>query len=187
VNLLSALLAASAIVFYVFIYTLWLKRSTPQNIVIGGAAGCVPVLIAWAAVTGTVGVPAIVLFAIVFYWTPPHFWALALRYRSDYAAANVPMLPVVRGQVETARQILVYSVVLVAVSLVLLPAAGMGVIYLVAAAVLGVLFLRHALRLRHDAEDGRAAIGLFRYSISYLTLLFAAVAADALFRFPLTF
>jgi heme o synthase len=131
--------------------------------------------------------PALVLFAVVFYWTPPHFWALALRYRGDYAAANVPMLPVVRGQVETARQILVYSVVLVAVSLTLLPAAGMGVIYLVAAAVLGVLFLRHALRLRRDAEDGRAAIGLFRYSISYLTLLFAAVAADALFRFPLTF
>ena len=187
VNPLSALLAASAIVFYVFIYTLWLKRSTPQNIVIGGAAGCVPVLVAWAAVTGRVEVPALVLFAIVFYWTPPHFWALALRYRSDYAAANVPMLPVVRGQVETARQILVYSIVLVAVSLALLPAAGMGVIYLIAAAVLGTLFLRHALRLRRDAEDGRAAIGLFRYSISYLTLLFAAVAADALFRFPLAF
>jgi protoheme IX farnesyltransferase len=187
VNLLSALLAASAIVFYVFIYTLWLKRSTPQNIVIGGAAGCVPVLVAWAAVTGRVEVPALVLFAIVFYWTPPHFWALALRYRSDYAAAKVPMLPVVRGHVETARQIFVYSVALVAVSLVLLPAAGMGVIYLVAATVLGLLFLRHALRLRRDAENGRAAIGLFRYSISYLTLLFAAVAADALFRVQLTF
>jgi heme o synthase len=185
VNPLSALLAASAIVFYVFIYTLWLKRSTPQNIVIGGAAGCVPVLIAWAAVTGRVEVPALVLFAIVFYWTPPHFWALALRYRSDYAAARVPMLPVVRGQVETARQILVYSVVLVAVSLLLLPAAGMGLIYLAAAALLGVLFLRHAVRLRRNAEDGRAAIGLFRYSISYLTLLFAAVAADALLRVPL--
>jgi protoheme IX farnesyltransferase len=185
VNPLSALLAASAIVFYVFVYTLWLKRSTPQNIVIGGAAGCVPVLVAWAAVTGRVEVPALVLFAIVFYWTPPHFWALALRYRSDYAAANVPMLPVVRGQVETARQILIYSVVLVAVSLLLLPAAGMGLIYLAAAALLGLLFLRHAVRLRRNADDGHAAIGLFRYSISYLTLLFAAVAADALLRVPL--
>ena len=184
VNLLSALLAASAIGFYVFIYTLWLKRATPQNIVIGGAAGCVPVLVAWAAVTGRVEVPALVLFAIVFYWTPPHFWALALRYRSDYAAANVPMLPVVRGQVETARQILLYSVVLVAVSLALLPTAGMGLIYLVAATVLGVVFLARALRLRRDANDGRAAISLFRYSITYLTLLFGAVAADALVRLP---
>jgi protoheme IX farnesyltransferase len=185
VNPLSALLAASAILFYVFVYTLWLKRSTPQNIVIGGAAGCVPVLVAWAAVTGRLEVPALVLFAIVFYWTPPHFWALALRYRSDYAAASVPMLPVVRGQVETARQILVYSVALVAVSLLLLPAAGMGLIYLGAAALLGLLFLRHAVRLRRNADDGRAAIGLFRYSVSYLTLLFAAVAADALLRVPL--
>ena len=137
VNLLSAVLAASAIVFYVVVYTAWLKRSTPQNIVIGGAAGCVPVLVAWAAVTGTVGLPALVLFAIIFVWTPPHFWALALRYRGDYEAAGVPMLPVVRGEVETARQILLYSLVLVAVSLVLLPAAGMGIVYLVAAVALG--------------------------------------------------
>ena len=185
VNLLSALLAASAIAFYVFVYTLWLKRSTPHNIVIGGAAGCVPVLVAWAAVTGEVGLPALVLFAIVFYWTPPHFWALALRYRGDYAAANVPMLPVVRGEAETARQIVIYTVVLVAVSLLLLPAAGMGWVYLVAAVVLGALFVARALRLRADASDGRAAIRLFRYSITYLTLLFAAVAVDALLRFPL--
>jgi protoheme IX farnesyltransferase len=175
----------SAIGFYVFVYTLWLKRTTPQNIVIGGAAGCVPVLVAWAAVTGEVGLPALVLFAIVFYWTPPHFWALALRYRGDYAAARVPMLPVVRGEAETARQIVLYSIALVAVSLLLLPAAGMGWIYLAAAVVLGALFLRLALRLRGNAADGRAAIGLFRYSISYLTLLFAAVAADALVRLPL--
>jgi protoheme IX farnesyltransferase len=186
VNLLSALLAMSAIGFYVFVYTMWLKRSTPHNIVIGGAAGCVPVLIAWAAVTGEVGLPALVLFAIVFYWTPPHFWALALQYRGDYAAANVPMLPVVRGEVETARQIVLYTVVLVAVSLLLLPTAGMGWIYLVAAVLLGALFLLGALRLRADASSGRAAIRLFRYSISYLTLLFAAVAADAILRFPLT-
>ncbi|HJU48533.1 MAG TPA: heme o synthase, partial [Gaiellaceae bacterium] len=185
VNVLSALLALSATAFYVFVYTLWLKRTTPHNIVIGGAAGCVPVLVAWAAVTGEVGLPAIVLFAVVFYWTPPHFWALALRYRGDYAAANVPMLPVVRGEAETARQIVLYTFALVAVSLLLLPAAGMGWIYLVAAVVLGVLFLWGALRLRADAADGRAAIRLFRYSISYLTLLFAAVAADALIRLPL--
>jgi protoheme IX farnesyltransferase len=185
VNLLSAALALSATAFYVFVYTMWLKRSTPQNIVIGGAAGCVPVLVAWAAVTGELGLPALVLFAIVFYWTPPHFWALALRYRGDYAAANVPMLPVVRGEAETARQIVLYTIALIAVSLLLLPAAGMGWIYLVAALVLGVAFLRQAIRLRADAANGRAAIGLFRYSISYLTLLFAAVAVDALVRFPL--
>ena len=186
VNPLSAVLALSATAFYVFVYTMWLKRSTPQNIVIGGAAGCVPVLVAWAAVTGEVGLPALVLFAIVFYWTPPHFWALALRYRGDYAAAKVPMLPVVRGEAETARQIVLYTIALVAVSLLLLPTAGMGWIYLVAAVVLGAFFLLQAMRLRADAGNGRAAIGLFRYSISYLTLLFAAVAADALFPFPLT-
>jgi protoheme IX farnesyltransferase len=185
VNLLSAVLALSATAFYVFVYTMWLKRTTPQNIVIGGAAGCVPVLVAWAAVTGEVGLPALVLFAIVFYWTPPHFWALALRYRGDYAAARVPMLPVVRGEVETARQIVLYTIALIAVSLLLLPAAGMGWIYLVAAVVLGGFFLLQALRLRADAANGRAAISVFRYSISYLTLLFAAVAADAILRFPL--
>jgi protoheme IX farnesyltransferase len=184
VNLLSAVLALSATAFYVFVYTLWLKRSTPQNIVIGGAAGCMPVLVAWASVTGEVGLPALVLFAIVFYWTPPHFWALALRYRGDYAAAKVPMLPVVRGEAETARQIVLYTIALVAVSLLLFPAAGMGWIYLAAAVVLGVAFLWRALRLRADAADGRAAIGLFRYSISYLTLLFAAVAVDALLYLP---
>jgi heme o synthase len=184
VNLLSAVLALSATAFYVFVYTLWLKRSTPHNIVIGGAAGCVPVLVAWAAVTGGVELPALVLFAIVFYWTPPHFWALALRYRGDYAAARVPMLPVVRGEAETARQIVLYTIALVAVSLLLFPAAGMGWIYLAAAVVLGGLYLVRAFRLRADATDGRAAIGLFRYSISYLTLLFAAVAIDALVYLP---
>jgi protoheme IX farnesyltransferase len=182
VNMLSALLAASAIGFYVFVYTLWLKRSTPQNIVIGGAAGCVPVLVAWAAVTGTVGVPALVLFAIVFYWTPPHFWALALRFQGDYAVARVPMMPVVRGKAETARQIVLYSLLLVAVSLLLFPAAGMGLIYLGSAVLLGAAFVWYALRLMRNSSDGRAAIGLFRYSISYLTLLFAAVAVDSLFR-----
>jgi protoheme IX farnesyltransferase len=182
VNLLSALLAASAIVFYAVVYTAVLKRTTPQNIVIGGAAGCVPVLVAWAAVTNTVGLPALVLFAVIFVWTPPHFWALALRYRSDYEAAGVPMLPVVSGEVETARQILLYSLVLVAVSLVLLPAAGMGLVYLVAAVGLGIGFVTWALRVRRAAGAGPSAIGLFRYSTLYLTLLFAAVAADTLVR-----
>ena len=182
VNLLAAVLAASAIGFYVFVYTLWLKRSTPQNIVIGGAAGCVPVLVAWAAVTGTVQVPALILFAIVFYWTPPHFWALALRYRGDYAAASVPMLPVVRGEAETARQIVIYTILLVVVSLLLFPAAQMGLIYLAAALGLGGAFIWYALRVVRDTSDGQAAIRLFRFSISYLTLLFAAVAADALLR-----
>jgi protoheme IX farnesyltransferase len=182
VNLLSALLAASAIGFYVFVYTLWLKRSTPQNIVIGGAAGCVPVLVAWAAVTGTVGVPALVLFAIVFYWTPPHFWALALRFKGDYAAANVPMMPVVRGDAETARQIVLYTLLLFAVSLLLFPTAQMGLIYLVAAIGLGAAFVWFAVRVLRNASDGRAAIRLFRYSISYLTLLFTAVAVDSLIR-----
>jgi protoheme IX farnesyltransferase len=186
VNLLSAVLATSAIAFYVFVYSMWLKRTTTQNIVIGGAAGCVPVLVAWASVTGEVGLPALVLFAIIFYWTPPHFWALALRYRGDYAAAGVPMLPVVRGEAETARQIVLYTIALVAVSLLLMPAAGMGWIYLVASVGLGGLFLVQAVRLRADVADGRAAIGLFRYSISYLTLLFAAVAVDALVYLPLS-
>ena len=182
VNLLSALLAASAIAFYVFVYTLWLKRSTPQNIVIGGAAGSVPVLVAWAAVTGTVGIPALVLAAIVFYWTPPHFWALALRYKGDYETARVPMMPVVRGEAETARQITLYSLLLVAVSLLLFPAGRMGLIYLGTAVVLGLAFLWYALRVQRNATDGRAAIQLFRYSISYLTLLFVAIAADSLLR-----
>jgi protoheme IX farnesyltransferase len=185
VNLLSAVLATSAIAFYVFVYTLWLKRTSPQNVVIGGAAGCVPVLVAWAAVTGEVGIPALVLFAIIFYWTPPHFWALALRYMSDYEAAKVPMLPVVRGEAETARQIVLYTLLLVAVSLLLFPAAQMGLIYLVSAVVLGAGFVWYALRVRKNADDGRAAIRLFKYSTSYLTLLFAAVAADSLVRLPL--
>jgi protoheme IX farnesyltransferase len=182
VNLLSALLAASAIAFYVFVYTLWLKRTTPQNIVIGGAAGALPPMIGWAAATGTVSFPSFVLFLIIFFWTPPHFWALALRYKGDYAAANVPMMPVVRGEAETARQIVLYTLLLVAVSLLLFPAAGMGLIYLATALLLGAAFVWYALRVLRDAADGRAAISLFRFSISYLTLLFAAVAVDSLIR-----
>ncbi|MGH2705849.1 MAG: heme o synthase [Actinomycetota bacterium] len=179
VNLLAASLAVSAILFYVFVYTIWLKRSTPSNIVIGGAAGAVPVLVGWAAVRGQVEIPALVMFAIVFYWTPPHFWALALRYSDDYAAAGVPMLPVARGVPETTRHIVLYSVVLVGVSLLLYPAARLGNLYLIAAVVLGGLFVAEALRLRRR-PDLRRAMSLFRLSITYLTLLFAVVAIDRL-------
>jgi len=181
-NLLAAVLATAAMAFYVFVYTLWLKRRSPQNIVIGGAAGAAPALVGWAAVTGRVGWPAAVLFAIVFVWTPPHFWALSLRYRSDYEAAGVPMLPVVAGEDETTRQVLLYSMALVAVSLLLVPVAHMGLVYLVAAAVLGGRFLAAALTLRRR-RTLPAAIALFRYSILYLGLLFAAVAVDTVVRF----
>jgi protoheme IX farnesyltransferase len=177
VNVLAATLALSAIAFYVFVYTMWLKRTSTQNIVIGGAAGAVPALVGWAAVTGTVGAPAWILFAIVFIWTPPHFWALAMRYRGDYAAAGVPMLPVVRGDVETRRQILGYSLVLFAASLLLIPVGGMGPFYAATALVLGGWFVWRALQLWR-ARPGES-MRLFRFSIAYLGLLFAAVAIDA--------
>jgi protoheme IX farnesyltransferase len=180
VNLLSATLAASAILFYVVVYTLLLKRSTPQNIVIGGAAGAVPVLVGWAAVTGTVGAPAWVMFTIIFLWTPPHFWALAMRYRDDYAAAGVPMLPVVRGDRSTTAQIVAYTLVLVAVTLLLSPVGGLGALYALTAALLGGGFIYRAVRLRWE-PNGEGALKLFRYSVSYLGLLFAAIAIDRLF------
>jgi protoheme IX farnesyltransferase len=184
VNLLSAFLALLAIAFYVVVYTIVMKRTTPQNIVIGGAAGALPPVIGWAAVTGNVGVPALLLFAIVFYWTPPHFWALSLRIRKDYAAAGVPMLPVVRGIAETTRQIGLYTILMVAISLVLWAVARMGLVYLVAAVVLGAIFLHQAYRLwrrgASEEESTAGAIRLYKYSISYLTLLFAAVAVDSL-------
>jgi protoheme IX farnesyltransferase len=181
VNLLSAVLATSAILFYVFVYTLGLKRRSTQNIVIGGAAGAVPVLVGWSAVTGRVGLPALVLFAIIFYWTPPHFWALSLRFKDDYAAAGVPMLPVVRGARETSTQILYYTVLLVAVTLLLGPAGGMGALYLAAAVALGGAFIWRALELRRDLT-GRRAIRLFSFSNIYLALLFCAMALDAVVR-----
>jgi len=184
VNLVSAFLTLLAIAFYVVVYTILLKRSTPQNIVIGGAAGALPPVIGWAAVTGSVEIPALFLFALVFYWTPPHFWALALRIRKDYEAARVPMLPVVKGVPETARQIGLYTILLVAISILFWPVAAMGPIYLGSAVVLGAIFLWRAFVLWQQAtsEDGSLAqaIRLYRYSISYLTLLFAAVAVDAL-------
>ena len=178
VNLLSAVLAVAAILFYVFVYTLGLKRRSTQNIVIGGAAGCVPVLVGWAAVTGEVGLPALALFAIVFYWTPPHFWALAVKYRDDYAAAGVPMLPVVKGVVETTRQILLYTVLLVAVTLIFGGMSGMGLLYLSSAIVLGGVFIGYAVRLVREPTEP-VAMRLFHYSISYLGLLFLAMAVDS--------
>ena len=181
VNLLSAALATAAILFYVFVYTLGLKRRSTQNIVIGGAAGAVPVLVGWSAVTGRVDLPALVLFAIIFYWTPPHFWALSLRYKDDYAAAGVPMLPVVRGARETSTQILYYTVLLVAVTLLLFPAGRMGALYLATAVALGAAFIWRALELRRDLS-GRRAIRLFSFSNTYLALLFCAMAVDAVVR-----
>jgi heme o synthase len=177
VNLLSAVLAVSATLFYVFVYTLWLKRTSTQNIVIGGAAGAVPVLVGWAAVTDSLAWTPAVLFAIIFVWTPPHFWALAVKYKDDYQAADVPMLPAVATFKRTAREILIYSVLLVAVSLVLAAVARLGVIYIVSASVLGVVFLALALRLWRRATP-KAAMQLFSYSITYLTLLFVLMAVD---------
>ena len=184
VNLLAAFLTLLAIGFYVVVYTMLLKRSTTQNIVIGGAAGALPPVIGWAAVTGDVGAPALILFALVFYWTPPHFWALSLRIRKDYAAAGVPMLPVVRGIPETTRQIALYTLLMVAISLILWPVARMGPLYLGAAVGLGAVFIwqAYALWRRGSSEEAstQGAIKLYKYSISYLSLLFLAVAADAL-------
>jgi len=177
VNLLSAVLAVSATLFYVFVYTLWLKRSSSQNIVIGGAAGAVPVLVGWAAVTDSLSWTPVVMFAIIFVWTPPHFWALAVKYKDDYQAASVPMLPAVASFKRTAREILFYSVVLVGVSLLLAAVAKLGVIYVVSASVLGVVFVALALRLWRRATP-KAAMQLFSYSITYLTLLFVLMAVD---------
>jgi protoheme IX farnesyltransferase len=163
---------------YVFIYTLWLKRTTPSNIVIGGAAGAIPPLVGWAAVTNEISsLTAWYLFAIIFFWTPPHFWALSLLIRQHYERAGVPMLPVVRGDAETRRQILLYSALLVALTLVLSPFGMMGLPYFVAALVLGALFLRGAVRLYRQATP-KAARSLYLYSILYLFALFAAMAVD---------
>lgn len=178
-NLLAATLTLGAFVFYVVVYTLLLKRTTPLNIVIGGAAGAMPPVVGWAAVTGEVGLPALVMFGIVAVWTPPHFWALALNYSSDYQRAGVPMLPAVSGEGETKRQILLYTLALVAISLLLPLSGATGLIYLSAALVLGGVFLFYAFRLWRGTSTG-AASALFRYSIIYLALLFGAMAVDGL-------
>ncbi|MCH2433015.1 MAG: heme o synthase [Acidimicrobiales bacterium] len=177
VNLLSAVLAVSATFFYVFVYTLWLKRTSTHNIVIGGAAGAVPVLVGWSAVTNSLAWAPVVLFLVMFFWTPPHFWALAIKYRDDYAAAGVPMLPAVASLEETASRIILYTVILVALSVVFAPVAGMGGLYLVSALVLGAVFGAFALAVRRDPGE-RTAMRLFTYSITYITLLFGAITLD---------
>jgi protoheme IX farnesyltransferase len=181
VNWLSAVLADGAIAFYVFVYTLGLKRRTPSNIVIGGAAGCFPVLIGWSAVRGDVGWPAIVLFGVVFLWTPPHFWSLAMRFREDYAAAGVPMLPVVASPEQVTRRIVFYSWAMVACSLLLIPFEA-GWLYAVAALVLGAAFVVEAHRLHTRTIRGQAPrpMTLFHWSITYLSLLFGALAVSQL-------
>jgi len=186
VNLLSAVLAVSATLFYVFVYTIWLKRRSSQNIVIGGAAGAVPVLVGWAAVTNSLSWTPIILFAVIFIWTPPHFWALAVRYRDDYEAADVPMLPVVASLQRTTLEMLIYTVVLAAATILLGAVADLGLLYAIAAIVLNVGFIAGAAQLhakaRRDEAGGPEAMRLFHFSITYLTLLFVAMAGDVLLR-----
>ncbi len=197
VNLLSAVLAVAACLFYVFVYTLWLKRTSTHNIVIGGAAGAVPVLIGWSSVTGSLGWAPVILFGVIFYWTPPHFWALAIRYKDDYSAADVPMLPSVVSLRTTSIRILGYTLVLWALSLAFAPVAGMGDLYLGASIVLGAVFTWYAVRLYRmgdgtpelvpagagtDQRVRTTAMRTFAWSITYITLLFGAMAADQLLR-----
>jgi heme o synthase len=178
VNPLSAALSAGGFLGYTLVYTVWLKRRTPQNIVIGGAAGAVPPLVGWAAVTGEVSGTALYLFAIVFFWTPPHFWALSLLMKDEYAKVGIPMLPVVRGEAETHRQILLYSVLLYAVTQLPFCAGGFGPIYLAASLALGAAFVLYAVRLSR-APSRKRALSLYLFSLAYLALLFCAMVADA--------
>jgi protoheme IX farnesyltransferase len=177
-NLLAATLSFGGFLTYVFVYTVWLKRRTPQNIVIGGAAGAVPPLVAWAATTGEVTGTAIYLFAIVFFWTPPHFWALSLLMKDEYARVGIPMLPVVRGEAETRRQILLYSVLLYAVTQLPFSAGGFGVIYLFSSLALNGVLVWRAWQL-HRRPDRKAALKLYLYSLLYLALLFVSMVLDA--------
>ncbi len=177
VNLLSAVLGVAACLFYVFIYTLWLKRTSSHNIVIGGAAGAAPVLIGWSSVTNSLDWAPVVLFAVMFYWTPPHFWALAIKYKDDYASVDVPMLPSVASLRTTAARILLYTVILWGLSILFSPVAEMGPVYLVAAIVLGGVFTAMAVKLWLDPNT-KLAMRVFTYSITYITLLFGAMALD---------
>ena len=181
VNLLSAVLAVSATLFYVFVYTLWLKRTSTHNIVIGGAAGAMPVLVGWSAVTNQLDWPPVLLFGIIFYWTPPHFWALAIRYKDDYQSADVPMLPAVASLRDTSWRILLYTVLLWAVTLMFGPVAEMGLVYYLAAIVLGAVFTGLAVQVFRRPEPA-LAMRLFGWSITYLTLLFGAMAVDEIVR-----
>ncbi|MHB8245492.1 MAG: heme o synthase [Acidimicrobiales bacterium] len=183
VNLLSAYLALAAALFYVFVYSLGLKRRSKQNIVIGGAAGAVPVLVGWTAVTGHLAWAPVVLFALIVIWTPSHFWALAVKYREDYERAGVPMLPVVASFASVARQIIGYSIALVAASLLFGYVAHMGLTYWIVAAVAGVVYIVDAFRLRADNGTPKAAMRLFGFSITYITAIFAAMAIDVLVRY----
>ena len=182
VNLMAAALSTAALLFYVFVYTVGMKRNTPQNIVIGGAAGAMPALVGWAAVTGTVDLAALALFGIIFYWTPPHFWALAMRYEKEYARAEVPMMPVVYGRRETVRHMILYSLMLLAMCLAFFSLAQMGLIYLVATVILNAIFIGWSIRLWMNPTT-KSAWGMFRFSIYFLALLFIAAAADVLLRF----
>lgn len=191
VNVLSAVLSVVAIALYAVGYTILLKRRTSQNIVWGGIAGCMPTLIGWSAVTGTVQWPAFVLFLVIFFWTPPHYWPLSMAFRDDYAAAEVPMLPVQKGPVAVGRQVVAYSLVMVLASLALVPVADMGWIYTATALVAGALFLVEAWRLYTAARHGVAGMALkpmrlFHYSITYVTVVFLAVAVDPLLHLSLT-
>ncbi|KRO49505.1 MAG: protoheme IX farnesyltransferase [Acidimicrobiia bacterium BACL6 MAG-121220-bin61] len=178
-NLLSALLALSATMFYVCIYSLWLKRTSKQNIVIGGAAGAVPVLVGWAAVQNSLGWAPVILFLVIFFWTPPHFWALAIRHSDDYRAAGVPMLPVVATMQETVRSMVIYSVILTATSLALIPVADLGYIYGITALLFGTLFILGSIRLGRDPSESRS-MRLFSFSITYVSVLFMALTVDVL-------
>jgi len=179
VNVLSAVFALVAAAFYIFVYTLWLKRTSKQNIVIGGAAGCMPVLVGWAAVTNGIGWEPVVLFGVIFLWTPPHFWALAVKYRDDYSAANVPMMPSVDSLESTARQMLAYTVAVWALSLAFTPIASMGWIYTGVALVAGALFTFYVVKLLREPTPKRA-MTVFSFSITYLSALFIAMAVDQL-------
>ena len=182
VNLLSACLTLAATLFYVLVYTGWLKRNTPQNIVIGGAAGSIPPMVGWAAVTGGLDLPALYLFTIVFFWTPPHFWALALLIQKDYKNAGVPMLPVVVGEERTTQNIFMYSLALVALTLLFAATDAVGLIYVASAAALGVVFLVKAWNLKRE-QTTRKAKHLYLYSLLYLALLFSVMLADSVYRF----
>jgi heme o synthase len=184
VNLLSAVLAVSACLFYVFVYTLWLKRTSERNIVIGGAAGAVPVLVGWSAVTNSLDWPPVVLFAVIFYWTPPHFWALAVKYKDDYSSVGVPMLPSVASLRTTSIRIIGYTVVLWALTLVFWPVAEMGWVYGISAVVLGAVFMWFAVAL-YRQPDAKVAMRLFGWSITYVTLLFGAMTLDVFVEVPL--
>ena len=181
VNLLAAVFTLAATLFYVLVYTGWLKRSTPQNIVIGGAAGSIPPVVGWVAVTGTFDLPALYLFAIIFFWTPPHFWALSLLIKTDYERAGVPMLPVVAGEEKTVGSIFMYSLVLVALTVVFAATGAVGLVYLAAALVLGAAFIWAAWRLKQQIERPKAR-NLYLYSLLYLALLFGAMMADGVYH-----